>query len=634
MKRPASIAAIAFILGLPAIVFAQDIAIDEGDVKLGQREYSPYLHQGYPQRVFFGDTHVHTSYSTDAGMIGNRLGPDKAYEFAMGQTVVSSVGVPVRLQRPLDFIVIADHAENLGLAPMIAEANPELLQTEFGRKVYDQVQSGDVFGAYTTWGEGMLAGKDPLAENDELTRTMWERLTAAAEKYNNPGQFTALIGFEWTSSPNGNNLHRNVVFRDGKARADQVIPFSNYDSDDPEDLWAWMNAYEQKTGGELLAIPHNGNLSNGLMFDDKTLSGKRLTEQYARDRMRWEPIYEVTQIKGDGETHATLSPTDEFADYFTWDKGSFGPEPKTEDMLPREYFRTALQRGLKWAEKLGVNPFKMGAIGSTDTHTSLATTQENNFFGKATPVEPAADGREDEVITGMLQELGGPDITIYHSQGLSSGLAGVWATENTRTGLFDAMQRKEVYATTGTRITLRLFAGWDFVADDAHRPDFAAHGYRHGVPMGGDLRSAPEGKAPSFVVRALRDPDWANLDRIQIVKGWLDNDGELQERIYDIAVSDGREIDADGRCLTPVGSTVNLDDATFTNGIGEPLLVAHWQDPDFDPAQRAVYYVRTLEIPTPNWTTFDAVFYRVERPDNVPPLQQERAYSSPVWYTP
>ena len=616
---------------LPGI--AQDIAIDEGDVKLGQKQYSPYLNEGYPQRVFFGDTHVHTSYSTDAGMIGNRLGPDKAYEFAMGETVVSSVGVPVRLQRPLDFIAVADHAENLGLAPMIAEANPDLLRTEFGRKVYDQVQAGQLFEAYKTWGAEMAAGKDPL-DNDALTLSMWERITAAAEKYNKPGRFTALIGFEWTSSPNGNNLHRNVIFRDGKAKADRIVPFSNYDSVDPEDLWKWMNDYEQKIGGQLLAIPHNGNLSNGLMFDDKTLSGKRLTEAYARERMRWEPIYEVTQIKGDGEAHASLSPNDEFADYGTWDKGSFGPEPKTDDMLPREYFRSALQRGLKWAHKLGANPFKMGAIGSTDTHTSLATTQEDNFFGKATPVEPGPTGRADEVITGMMQQPDGPDITIYHTQSLSSGLAGVWATENTRAGLFDAMQRKEVYATTGTRIVLRLFAGWDFTADDIHRPDFAAHGYRHGVPMGGDLRRAPGGKSPVFVVRALRDPDWANLDRIQIVKGWLDGDGELQERIYDIAVSDGRRIAADGRCNTPVGNTVDADKATFTNAIGEPLLMGYWKDPDFDPAERAVYYVRVLEIPTPNWTTFDAVYYGVERPGNIAPTQQERAYSSPVWYTP
>jgi hypothetical protein len=618
---------------LSAGISAQDIAIDEDDVRIGAREYSPYLNQGFQQRVYWGDTHVHTSYSTDAGMIGNRLGPDEAYQFALGKTVVSSTGLPVRLQRPLDFIVIADHAENLGLAPMIAEANPELLATEFGRKVYDQVQVGDVFGAYLSWGTEMIKGVDPLA-NDALTQSIWERITAAAEKYNNPGQFTALIGFEWSSVPDGNNLHRNVIFRGGKDKADRIIPYSNYDSTDPEDLWKWMNEYEQKTGGKLLAIPHNGNLSNGLMFDDKTLSGKRLTESYAKERMRWEPIYEVTQIKGDGETHAILSPTDEFADYGTWDKGSFGAEPKTEDMLPREYFRTALQRGLKYAEKLGTNPFKFGAVGSSDAHTSLATTQEDNFFGKAAPMEPGQPGRFDDVITGMMQVPDGPDITIYHVQALSSGLAGVWATENTRTGLFDAMQRKEVYATTGTRMTVRLFAGWEFTESDVHRPDFAEHGYRHGVPMGGDLRSAPDGQAPTFVVRAVRDPDWANLDRIQIVKGWLDSDGELQERIYDISVSGNREIDAEGRCKTRVGNTVDVDNATFTNAVGEPLLMAYWKDPDFDAAERAVYYVRVLEIPTPNWTTFDAAYYGVERPDNIAPTQQERAYTSPIWYTP
>jgi hypothetical protein len=637
MKTRTAIVAAAILALLSGAVHAQhmDLSAEPEDISFGVKEYSPYLHRGYPQRVFWGDTHTHTSYSTDAGMIGCRLGPEYAYRFARGEIVVASGGVRARLQRPLDFLVVADHAENLGLAPMVAEANPELLTTDFGREIFDLVQSGDYGGAYTLWGGSMSAGKDPLAGQDALTRSMWERVTEAAEEYNQPGVFTAFIGYEWTSSPGGNNLHRNIIFRDGKAEADRVLPFSNYDSTDPEDLWRWMAAYEEKTGGSVLAIAHNGNLSNGLMFDDVTMSGAPLDRAYAERRMRREPIYEITQIKGDGEAHPLLSPDDEFADYGTWDKGSFGPDPKTEDMLPREYAREAFKRGLEYERKHGANPFKFGVVGSTDTHTALATTQEDNFFGKATPAEPSMKkGRFDEVITGYFQEEGGPDITIRHVQTLAAGLAAVWATDNTREAIFDAMERKEVYGTTGTRITVRVFAGWDFEADDVHRPDFAYLGYSKGVPMGGDLRKGPVGKVPKVVVRALRDPDGANLDRVQIVKGWLDASGTLHERIYDVAVSDDRAIGADGRCTTPVGNTVDVGKARFTNTIGDPMLFGFWEDPDFSPSQSAFYYVRVLEIPTPRWTTYDAAFFGVDLPEEVPASQQERAYTSPIWYTP
>jgi len=578
---------------------------------IGEREYSPYLNIGFPQRVFWGDTHLHTSYSTDAS------------------------GVRARLQRPLDFLVIADHAENLGLAPMIAEKNPDLLKLEFGKKIANLVYSGKYGDAYTLWGTGMTAGKDPLKGNEALTRTMWERLTAAAEQFNEPGKFTALIGFEWTSSPNGNNLHRNVIFRDGKARADQILPISNYDTNNPEDLWKWMADYEKKTGGKALAIPHNGNLSNGLMFDDVTFTKKKLTKDYAQLRMRWEPVYEVTQMKGDGEAHPSLSPNDEFADYGTWGKGSFGPDPKTKDMLPREYAREAYKRGLAYEQKLGVNPFKFGMIGSTDSHTSLATTEESNYFGKATPGEPSnKPERFNEKITGYLQKPGGPDISMRHFQTLASGLAAVWATDNTREALWDALARKEIYATTGTRMTVRVFAGWDFAEADVQRPDFAKIGYLRGVPMGGDLSKAPKGKAPTFVIRALRDVDGANLDRVQIVKGWLDGKGGTHEQVYDVMCSDGRKITDKQRCDKPVGNTVDIKKTTYTNSIGDALFLAYWKDPNFDARQRAFYYVRVLEIPTPRWTTYDAAYFGVELPKGIEPTHQERAYTSPIWYTP
>lgn len=605
------------------------------DSHIGEKEYSPYLNIGYPQRVFWGDTHLHTSMSTDAGMVGNRLGPEEAYRFARGDIVVASSGVRARLQRPLDFLVIADHAENLGLAPMIAERNPDLLKLEFGKKIAQLVYDGNPWDAYALWGSQMSARQDPLAGQDALTRTMWERLTAAGEKYNEPGRFTALLGFEWTSSPDGNNLHRNVIFRDGKAKADQVLPISNYDSSDPEDLWAWMKAYEDKTGGRALAIAHNGNLSNGLMFDDRTFSGKELTRDYAERRMLWEPVYEVTQMKGDGEAHPSLSPNDEFADYGTWDKGSFGPIGKTPEMLPREYAREALKRGLKYAERLGVNPFKFGMIGSTDSHTSLATAEENNYFGKATPGEPSADPqRFDEKITGYLQQPDGPDVTIRHFRTLASGLAAVWARDNTREAIWDAIHRKEVYATTGSRMTVRVFAGWDFEETEVQRPDFVETGYLRGVPMGGDLRDAPENTAPNFMIRALRDVDGANLDRVQIAKGWLDGEGGLHEQVYDVLCSDGRAINDKHRCEKPVGNTVDVKAATYTNSIGDALMMAYWTDPDFDPKQRAFYYVRVLEIPTPRWTTYDAAFFGVALPQGIEPTHQERAYTSPIWYTP
>ena len=547
--------------------------------------YSPYPLDTFPNRVFFGDTHVHTTYSADAGMIGNTLGPEDAYRFARGETVVSSTGQPARMARPLDFLVVSDHSENLGLAPMIATSDPNLLAIEWGRTVHDLAQQGTIEGitqAYELWQASMNARVDPLAEMEEtVALSVWQRVTEVAERFNEPGRFTAFIGFEWTSQPGGANLHRNVIFRDGKDLAEQVIPISSYQTEDPEQFWQWMADYEALTGGRLLAIPHGGNLSNGIMFDDVTLTDKRpLDRAYAEARMRWEPLYEVTQMKGDAETHPALSRNDEFAEFERWDRGSFGPEPKTPEMLPREYAREALKRGLAYEAELGVNPFRFGLVGSSDSHTSLATTQEDNFFGKVVLLEPSADPiRFDEVIAGRPAPLGSQ---MYARQTSASGLAAVWARENTREALWDAMSRKEVYATTGTRLLVRVFAGFDFTASDLDRSDFAEYGYANGVPMGGDLTAAPEGKAPTFVIRTLRDPDAANLDRIQMVKGWMDAAGELHEQVYDVAWSGDRQPGPDGK-LPPVGNSVNVAEATYTNAIGAPLLQAAWTDPDFDP---------------------------------------------------
>jgi hypothetical protein len=614
-------------------VYAANVSDAPPPAKIDKTKYSPYPEQNFPNRVFFGDTHLHTSYSTDAGMVGCTLGPEDAFRFARGETVISSTGVPARLHRPLDFLVVTDHSENLGMAPAIAESNPELLKNEWGKMEHDLVKSGTegALKAYENWMAQNAKREDPLAEMTDLKKSMWQHETAAAEKYNQPGLFTAFIGFEWTSMPDGNNLHRNVIFRDGKDKADQIVPFSQYDSFDSEDLWKWMADYEKKTGGKLLAIPHNGNLSLGLMFDDVTFSKKPLDRDYAERRQKWEPLYEITQMKGDGETHPLLSPNDEFASFEKWDKASFGPGLHTDDMLPREYAREAFKRGLAYEKQLGVNPFKFGVVGSTDSHTALSTAEEDNYFGKVTLLEPSPDPvRFDEVIAGRPAPKGHQ---IYARQVGAAGLAAVWARENTRESLWDAMARKEVYATTGTRMRVRVFGGFEFVAADMNRSDFAKHGYDKGVPMGGDLTEAPAGKAPSFLIRALRDVDGANLDRIQMVKGWLDAEGKTHERIYEVAWSGDRKPDADGK-LPSVGNTVNVEEATYTNAIGAPFLQAFWTDPDFDPPESAFYYVRVLEIPTPRWTTYDAKIFGVKLPDDVPASIQERAYTSPIWYNP
>lgn len=595
--------------------------------------YSPYVEQAFPKNVYFGDTHLHTSYSFDAGMVGDRLNPDQAYRFAKGEVVIASLGAKAKLSRPLDFLVIADHAESLGIAPMIAENNPIVLNDPDGKKLYELSKGDDPIAAYRLFAKiRATTGKPPL-HKDDVRRSMWDRITTFAERHNEPGKFTSLIGYEYTSSLQTNNLHRVVIFRDGKDKVGSILPFSSVESADPENLWSFMERYEETTGGKVMAIPHNGNLSNGTMFDNMDLKGRPFDANYAQRRQRWEPLYEVTQIKGDGESHPILSPNDEFADFWTWDRGNFGFAEKTPEMLAGEYAREALKRGLKFELELGVNPFKFGLIGATDSHTSLATAEENNFFSKATPAEP--EGTDFRYNGPIIQKYAGKDVDVrvYSYESAAAGLTAIWAKNNTREALFDAMARKEVYATTGTRLKLRLFAGYDFLASDAFAPNLAEIGYAKGKPMGGDLTSAKDGQAPQFLIQALRDPDGANLDRIQVVKGWLADDGGLKEKVYNAVWSGNRVIDKNGK-LTKIGSTVK--GASYLNSIGEPELSTVWTDPDFDKDQRAFYYVRVLEIPTPTWLAYNSAYY-----DNAETLKadakkqhQERAYSSTIWYTP
>jgi len=609
---------------------ASEFALEQPDEE--HVEYSPFINKAFPQNIYWGDTHLHTTYSPDAGMVGNfNLGPDDAYRFAKGEQVQANNGMQAKLVRPLDFLVVADHSEYQGLMPLLRGGDPDLLQNEVGNRWYNWFNEGPEgqYKVFLEFAEDLNNNKGRIPFAD-IARSTWDYMGETADEHNEPGRFTAFIGYEWTSTPQGNNLHRVVMFKDGADKAGQVVPFSSFDSADPEDLWGYMADYEAKTGGRVLSIPHNANLSNGLMYDTKRLNGKRLTAEYAKTRMRFEPLHEMTQMKGDSETHPTLSPDDEFADFERMDKANLtGSAAMTDEMLPGSHARSALKRGMELEQRLGTNPFKQGFIGSTDSHTSLATAGESNYFGKASMVEPGPERWEHILIQSQTD----PSLTSYAADTSASGLAAVWATENTRAAIFEAMQRRETYATTGPRISVRVFGGWGFGEDDVHLPNFAEYGYANGVPMGGDLSNGPSGAAPNFVVRAVRDPDGANLDRVQMVKGWMDASGQAQEKVYDIAWSDDRAPGADGR-LPPVGDTVDVANASYKNTIGDALLFAHWTDPDFDASQPAFYYVRVIEIPTPRWTAFDAKIFKIDMPDDMVMKLQERAYTSPIWYTP
>ena len=593
--------------------------------------YSPYVGRDFPMNVYFGDTHLHSSLSFDAYGDGNTTkGPDDAYRFARGEETEGHDGVPVRMSRPLDFLVLADHAEYMGVVQGVALQNEDLRATEDGARWAEMASQGgilEVFGEMVN--DGATNSRRDISKDFE--RSVWQDVGKAADRHNDPGTFTAFIGYEYSSLPEGDNLHRIVIFRDGADKTNRVLPFTLFDSQNPEHLWDFMKAYESEIGGRVLAIPHNGNLSAGKMFALEDLEGNPLTEDYAKRRMRWEPLVETTQIKGDSETHPALSPDDEFADFETWDLGNLIVTKRTTPELMRfEYSRSALKLGLAQKESLGTNPFKFGMIGATDSHTSFSNAEEDNYLGKYAVASPSPDRWNKKfpplTVPGVLDQF-----TEWESA--QSGYAGVWATENTREAIFDAMVRKEVYATTGPRITLRMFAGFAFDEVDAQRYDLAAIGYEKGVPMGGDLPGEHGGKSPTLLVSALKDPDGANLDRVQVVKGWADRNGDLHERVYDVAVSDGREI-RDGKATSLVGSTVDLETATYLNTIGDANLTIGWKDPDFDSDVPCFYYVRVLEIPTPRWTAFDEVRFGIEMAPEVRRVLQERAYSSPIWYTP
>jgi hypothetical protein len=596
--------------------------------------YSPYAQRGFPTQVYWGDTHVHTDNSLDAKGLGVMIGPEEAYRFARGEEVTTSHGLPFRLSRPLDWLVVADHSDGMGAMKEIIAGNPNLLKDPVVKEWHTAIRKGGE-AAFKTTMEVILAfteGKVPAVVLDRtFQQTVWDDYVDIADRYNEPGRFTAMIGYEWTSTEKGNNLHRNVLYRDGGNRARKMVPYTTAESFNPEDLWEWMARYEEAVGGQVLAIAHNGNLSNGIMFPVETnpATGKPLSKDYVKQRGRWEPLYEVTQMKGDGETHPFLSANDEFADYETWDTGNLNlTVTKQESMLQYEYARAALKNGLKLQAKLGTNPYKFGMVGSTDTHTALSAAEEDNFIGKHSGSEPSPDRWSHPIIKFAGRQIDGYAAT-------ASGYTGVWATDNTRKALFDAMKRKEIYGTTGPRMLVRFWGGWDFVATDAESRLPGGIGYTKGVPMGGDLQRAPRGKAPTFLVGALKDPYSGNLDRIQIIKGWYDRKGKTREKVYNVVWGDAerRKLDKKGK-LPAVGNTVNVKKASWTNTIGDPELIAVWKDPDFDPELRAFYYARVIEIPTPRWTAYDAKRFGVKMSKEVPMTTQERAYTSPIWYTP
>jgi hypothetical protein len=596
-------------------------------------EYSPYINEDFPDQLLWGDTHLHSSFSMDASIMGNTaLPPQDAFRFARGEQVTANNGMQVKLVAPLDFLVVSDHAEHMGILPKLRAGDPAILADPVGKRLYDTLQN-DPNGSRILMGELLKSTSEntPIIANERIERGIWQESTRIADDYNEPGVFTTLIGYEWSAMPGGDNLHRVVVFADGADKANQVKPFSSFDSEEPEQLWTFLEGYEKKTGGRALAIPHNSNISNGRMFALEDSAGNAIDRGYAARRIRWEPIMEVTQIKGDSEAHPWLSPDDEFADFETWDFGNFGSlegDNKENQMLQFEYARAVLKHGLNQAFTTGVNPFKLGMIGSTDSHTSLATAAENNFWGKSSMVEPGSSRTVDSA-AAVASKSG--HVMFMPWEYVASGYAAVWARENSRGEVFDAMQRKEVYATTGSRIAVRFFGGWDYEPLDIQRPDRTRIGYRKGVPMGADL-PGKTADSPVFMVFAAGDPNGANLDRIQIIKGWRGKNGSLEEKVYNVAASAPRQIRKNK--VKALESTVDTASASYNNSIGEPVLSAWWEDPDFDASQHAFYYARVIEIPTPRWPAYDAARLGSKLAAEAPLQVQDRAYTSPIWYTP
>ncbi len=572
---------------------------------------------------YFGQTHQHTGWSFDEAIYNVRLGPDNSFRHARGEKVMHPSGYEVQLELPLDFHVVSDHAEYLGVLVRMYDPDDPLSKNPMAQQI---VGSGDDVAASTKAFYGLVSQTiqtdgstkpDPTLNTPELKRTIWDEYVAIVDSFNEPGEFTTLVGYEWSSQPNMSNLHRNVIFRSSE---NLPVPFSYFDSQRPEDLWQWMD--EQRASGiELLAIPHNGNLSNGVMFAMEDSDGNSLTRAYAETRMRNEKLTEIVQTKGQSETHPLMAPNDEFAGFEIWTKPVAGPG--TVKVVETNYVRNAFANGLALEKELGVNPFRYGVVGGGDIHTSIVSHEEYAHTGEHNLKSGTPHER-------LLENL--PNEPSKIEQG-TAGLSCVWAEENTRESIYDAMARQETWATSGSRITVRVFGGFGFGDMTPNDPEWVAVGYEQGVPMGGALAPSADGSAPSFMISALKGSNSGNLDRIQVVKGWADADGTTHDRIYHVVWSGDREIGADGKLL-PVGNTVNIADASYTNTIGAAQLQTVWTDPDFDASVPAFYYLRVLEIPTPRWSTYDAKALGIDPPKDFPATIQERAWTSPIWYTP
>lgn len=564
------------------------------------------------RNAYFGDLHVHTGLSPDAYIFSVRTTPDDAYRYAMGEAIEHVSGEKVQLKSgSLDFYAVTDHAEYMGVLPKLTDPNHPLAKTDFAQRIRSQDQQVKYAAFQQLIGNGLAENKPVQALlKPDITRSAWQDIQKAAEKYYRPGEFATFIGYEWTAMPDNQNLHRNVIFRGTDV---PELPFSSFDSEQPEGLWAFLDKVRKK-GSDVLAIPHNANLSNGLMFPRTVDSfGRAIDAAYAEQRLRNEPLQEITQIKGTSETHPLLSPADEFADFEIYEK-LIGRDKKS---IPGgSYIRDAYRRGLEIQSENGFNLYRFGVIGSSDTHNAGAPIDEDSYFGKVGVVDGTPRARQSRIKWG------------------ASGLAAVWAEENTREAIFDALQRKETFATTGPRIRVRFFGGWNYPENLHQDPECIDKAYTSGVPMGGELPPrAVNRETPAFVAWALKAPDGANLDRIQIIKGWSER-GKSFEKIYDVALSDDRQIDPKTAKAPSVGSTVDVANPGYENSIGAAELSTTWTDPDFDPEVPAFYYARVIEIPTPRWSTFDAARLGVTPAGEVPVAIQERAYTSPVWYSP
>lgn len=580
--------------------------------------------------LYWGDTHLHTNISADAYLNRNTtVTPDDAFRFAKGAPVIDSVSrAKVKLRTPLDFLVVTDHAEYVGITKMLWERDERVAKTETGKRFIKMIADGkgtEVFFEFIA-----TVNKNvpiPDLNKQELRNSLWKESYEAAERHNEPGRFSAFIGWEWSSIPNGQNLHRIVFLPEGKKVAEKFVPFSAFDSDIESEFWDWLDKTGKETGASFIAIPHNSNISNGLMFPEKDRAGRTITAQYARTRIRWEPVAEMTQIKGDSETHPAVSPNDPFAEFGTYEhliKTDKGDTKVEGDPRLGSYARPALKRGMEIEQRTGVNPYKFGMIGSTDSHSGLSTAEEDNFWGKFSIDSTPENKTGKQIAPGAV----GWDMN-------AAGMAAVWAKENTRQSIAEAFRRREVYATSGPRIALRFFGGWNFVAHDSGARDLASVGYAKGVPMGGDLTNTPAGKVPTFLIDAIKDPVHANLDRVQVVKGWVDSGGRSHEKVYDVVWSMNGRMGGIGRTVASIGSTVDLKTGRYTNDIGDARLSTVWADPDFDASQRAFYYARVLQIPTPRNSTYDAIALGKDPKTTGRAITiQERAYSSPIWYTP